>query len=86
MRSKAAKAKPAVTTRSPGQKLIPVPVSEDFLAKVDKAMSEAGYGNRAQFIREAIYDKLQKTGVKLERALAQPPSRLGKGGRPRKKP
>ena len=71
--------------RSPGQKLIPVPVSEDFLEQVDKALSKAGYGNRAQFIRDAIFEKLQTGDVKLSPGLAQPPSRIGKGG-PRKKP
>lgn len=79
MRAKAAK-----TIRSAGQKLVPVPVSEDFLSRVDKAMTEAGYVNRAQFIRDAIYEKLQSAGVKLERGLSQAPSRAGKGG-PRKK-
>jgi hypothetical protein len=72
------------TLRSPGQKLIPIPVSNDFLAAVDKAMEQLGYSNRSQFIRDAIAEKLVAAGRKIKPGLAQAPSRAGKGGRPPK--
>lgn len=72
-------------TRSAGQKLVPVPVSDGFLEKIDAALLKAGFANRAQFIRDAIYDKLTKAGFEMHRGLAQAPSRAGKGG-PRKVP
>lgn len=38
----------------------------------------SGLCNRAQFIRDAILDKLQKSGRKVDRLLAQPPAEVGK--------
>lgn len=72
------------STRSPGQKLIPVPVGDEFIGKVDQGLQKLGYGNRAQFIRDAIFEKLKQSGRQLHPGLAQAPSRLGKGG-PRKR-
>jgi hypothetical protein len=36
--------------RAPGQKLMPVPVDEQFLRELDTGMKRAGYQNRSQFV------------------------------------
>ena len=51
---------------------------------MDKALPGIGYPNRSQFIRDAICEKLATMGHGIDRALAQPPPRIGIGGRPRK--
>lgn len=66
--------------RAEGQKLIPVPASDDFIEELNKGFKLAGYSNRSQFIRDAIIEKLKGLGVKVPPALANPPDRLRKGG------
>ncbi len=67
--------------RASGQKLISLAVSENFLERVDAALPRAGYGDRSQFIRDAVLEKLQRAGIELPLELAAAPSRKGKGGR-----
>jgi len=64
-----------MATRSPGQKLIPVPAKEQFIQRLNSGVRRAGYANRSQFIRDAIVEKLQSHGVKLPGNLAEPPAR-----------
>jgi hypothetical protein len=64
-----------MATRSPGQKLIPVPAKEQFIQRLNAGVRKAGYSNRSQFIRDAIIEKLQHHGVKLPGNLAEPPAR-----------
>ncbi len=71
------------TLRTPGQKLLPIPASEKFIKELDSGVRECGYPSRAQFIRDAIRDKLCSIGREVPRELALAPSRLGKGGRRR---
>lgn len=66
--------------RTAGQKLIPVPVNEDFIRQLDRGLREAGFSNRSQFIRDAVFEKLTAMGRKVNRGLTQPPPRAGKGG------
>lgn len=70
--------------RAPGQKLLPIAVDEKFLRELDAGLTQAGYRNRSQFIRDAIIEKLTRVGVSLPKELALPPHRIGKGGAPRK--
>ena len=70
--------------RAPGQKLLPIAVDEKFLRELDAGLTQAGYRNRSQFIRDAIIEKLIRVGVPLPKELALPPHRIGKGGGPRK--
>jgi|GEM_PF-1464246 len=67
--------------RAPGQKLINVPVDERFLGEIDAAIKESGYDNRAEFIRDAVVEKLTRSGYKVTVALSKAPPRFGKGGR-----
>lgn len=71
-------------TRSPGQKLVPVPINEELLRDLDNGLRKLAYSNRSQFVRDAIHEKLTKLGFRIPRMLAQAPDRIGKGG-PRKK-
>ncbi len=71
------------TLRTPGQKLLPIPASEQFIEELDSGVRECGYASRAQFIRDAIRDKLVAMGRPMPRELALAPSRLGKGGKRR---
>jgi Arc/MetJ-type ribon-helix-helix transcriptional regulator len=70
-----------LSRRAPGQKLISLAVSETFLERVDAALSRAGYGDRSQFIRDAVVEKLSRAGIEVPLELATSPSRRGKGGR-----
>lgn len=64
--------------RAPGQKLMPIPVDEQFLKELDAGMARAGYRNRSQFVRDAIIEKLKRAGISLPPELAMPPLRAGK--------
>jgi Arc/MetJ-type ribon-helix-helix transcriptional regulator len=64
--------------RSPGQKLLPVPVTEEFLQKLNAGVRQAGYTNRSQFVRDAIVEKLARAGVSIPTELSVPPHRHGK--------
>jgi Arc/MetJ-type ribon-helix-helix transcriptional regulator len=65
--------------RAPGQKLMPIPVDEQFLRELDAGLTRAGYRNRSQFVRDAILEKLKRAGISLPTDLALPPQRTGKG-------
>ena len=71
------------TLRTPGQKLLPIPASEKFIRELDAGVRECGYASRAQFIRDAIRDKLTAIGRPIPKELTLAPSRLGKGGKRR---
>jgi len=53
-----------------------------FVKALDEALGKAGYSTRADFMRDAAYEKLEKLGFKIPREWSAPPSRIGKGGRP----
>jgi len=55
--------------------LIPVPASDQFIARLKAGVKKAGYSNRSQFIRDAIIEKLDRSGIKLPAGLAKPPIR-----------
>jgi Arc/MetJ-type ribon-helix-helix transcriptional regulator len=67
--------------RAAGQKLINIPVDETFLAEIDSAIRQAGYDNRAEFVRDAVVEKLTRAGYKVTLRLSKAPPRFGKGGR-----
>lgn len=70
--------------RSVGQKLVPVPMSEDFINLINEAVVRFNYGDRAKLIREAITEKLERLGLKVPKEIVITPPRIGKGGRPSK--
>ena len=48
---------------------------------VDQKLAEMDYTERAQFIRDAMVDKIERTlKIKVPNDLALPPGRMGKGG------
>lgn len=65
-----------------GQKAILVYMQDDFLLELDRRLAAMGYSDRSTFIREAIYEKMDRNGVTLLREVTTAPSRTGKGGRP----
>jgi hypothetical protein len=71
--------------RSPGQKLINIPMGEDFIRLINEAVVRFNYGDRAKLIREAIAEKLQRLGVNVPPRSLAIPTRIGKAGRPTKK-
>jgi hypothetical protein len=73
------------TVRSAGQKLISIPVSDDFMYAVDEGLPKVGFASRSEMIRMAIIKLYEANGIKIDPSLAMPPSRVGKGGRPPKK-
>lgn len=68
--------------RAPGQRLINIPASEEFIEDIDKAVAKSGLGDRAKFIRLAIAEKLERMNLPVPAELIGPPTRMGKGGRP----
>ena len=70
--------------RAPGQKQVLTMFDEDFLSEIADAMRRAGYSDRSKFIRDAVYDKLIKLGIRCNYKVAMAPDRTGKGGRPKK--
>lgn len=64
--------------------MLPIPASQEFIDCLDGAIRQLGYVSRSQFIRDAVFEKLKNQGVSMDRELALAPSRIGKGGRPRK--
>lgn len=64
--------------RATGQKLLPIAVDEKFLRELDAGLAHAGYGNRSQFVRDAIVEKLVRAGVAMPKELALPPHRIGR--------
>lgn len=64
--------------RAAGQKLINVPVDENFLTQMDSAIEKTDYSNRSEFIRAAIVEKLKSEGFEIPASLAKPPARAGK--------
>lgn len=68
--------------RASGQKQVIVIMKEDFLHKVDANLEAMGFGDRAQFIRQAVREKLMRYGVAVSLEEIAAPSRAGKGGRP----
>jgi metal-responsive CopG/Arc/MetJ family transcriptional regulator len=51
---------------------------EDFIDRMDAALTALKVQNRSQFIRDAIQEKLSRMGVKLPRELALPSYRYGR--------
>ena len=70
-----------VTNRSKGQTMIGCWCDESFVEKIDKAR---GGVNRSQFCRDALTEKLEGMGVKVDMFERYAPDRRGKGG-PKKK-
>ena len=68
--------------RAPGQKLVNVQMSGDFIRQINAAFPIMGYSDRAKFIRDAVYEKLEREGIKVPRWMVAAPSRAGKGGEP----
>ena len=64
--------------RSPGQKLIAVPMSEEFIDHVNMAVRTLNYSDRAKLIRDAIAEKLEKEGIPTPQHLAVAPARVTK--------
>ena len=59
-------------------------MQEDFIEEIDANIAALGFSNRAEFIRQAVHEKLRKAGVEIDMGKTVAPSRAGKGGRPRK--
>jgi hypothetical protein len=70
--------------RSEGQKPLTIMVKEGFLEAITQAYQVAGYSDRSQFIRDAVFAAIENMGLEVERSLKAAPSRMGKGG-PKKK-
>ena len=70
--------------RSAGQKLVAVPMNEDFITLINEVVVRFNYSDRAKLIREAIAEKLERHGIKVPKELIVTPSRIGKAGRPPK--
>ena len=61
--------------RAPGQKLINLYMSEEFIAEIDREMRLHGYSERSRFVRDAVYEKLRSLGIVLPAEISMAPSR-----------
>jgi len=68
------------------QKLVPIPMSDEFIGAINRAFPLMGYATRAEFIRDAVYEAVVRSGVAVARHATAAPSRTGKGGKPSHKP
>jgi len=66
--------------RAAGQKQIITLMDEHFVREIESGMAAAGYSDRSKFIRDAVFEKLQRLGIKCDYTIAMAPSRTGKGG------
>ncbi len=51
--------------RAPGQKPILLSLTQRFLDAVDEAYRQEGFDDRSKFIREAVWEKLERMGIKV---------------------
>lgn len=70
--------------RSEDQKPLTFMVKAAFLDEINQACTIAGYSDRSQFIRDAVFAEIERLGIAVPKALKAAPSRKGKGG-PKKK-
>ena len=71
--------------RAIGQKLIPVPMRDEFIRHINAAVEKLNYGDRSKLIRDAIVEKLNREGIETPSSLAAAPVRVGKASRDRRK-
>ncbi len=69
--------------RAYGQKLVPVPMSEQFIEHINAAVEKLNYGDRSKLIRDAIAEKLNREGIDTPKSLSAAPVRAGKMSRER---
>lgn len=62
--------------RALGQKLVPVVMKQEFIVLLDRSLSRLGYSERARFIRDAIVEKLERTGIVVPKEFAAAPGRV----------
>ena len=48
-------------------RLIPIPMSQTFIQAIDDNLKRLGYNSRAQFLRDAAFEKASKLGIKIPR-------------------
>ncbi|HEU6447792.1 MAG TPA: hypothetical protein VFV23_05070 [Verrucomicrobiae bacterium] len=53
-------------------------MNEDFERELIAGLKQLGCTNRSQFIRDAIVEKLARSGVAIPPEFALPPHRIGK--------
>lgn len=56
-------------------KLIPVPMSAEYIRLIHAGMKRMNYTNRSDFIRDAIREKLDRGGFNVPPDVAGPPQR-----------
>lgn len=61
--------------RAPGQKPILIPLTNGFLDAIDLAYRNAGFDDRAKFIREAVREKLVSLGIDVPVEITLAPGR-----------
>jgi Arc/MetJ-type ribon-helix-helix transcriptional regulator len=53
-------------------------MDEAFISSIDEGVRITGAENRSDFIRDAVYEKLQRAGLRIPRHLASAPGRTRK--------
>ena len=55
-------------------------MKEEFVAEIEASLAKMGYADRSAFIREAVYEKMERMGIKIPREYHVAPLRSGAGG------
>ena len=71
---------PSAMPRSEDQRPLTFMVKDDFLKEINHACEVGGYSDRSQFIRDAVFEAMERLGMKVAKAIKAAPSRKGKGG------
>jgi len=66
--------------RAEGQKQIITMMKEEFVSEIEASLSKMGYADRSAFIREAVYEKMDRMGIKVPKEYHVAPVRTGAGG------
>ena len=62
--------------RSENQKLMPTPMHEDYIQIIHDNLARLGYSTRAEFVRDAIAEKLATLGIIVPPHLIAAPPRV----------
>ena len=71
--------------RSVRQSFVGCYCDQSLIEALDAAVARSGV-TRSLWLRKALLEELNRSGVKLPAKIIEPPSRLGKGGPKPKKP
>jgi Arc/MetJ-type ribon-helix-helix transcriptional regulator len=62
--------------RGEGQKPVLIMMDEEFIDEIARNLARAGYSDRSSFVRDAVFEKLRRLGIKVDYSKALAPTRV----------